>query len=1358
MLFLQNIITVFMKALYLFLFSLITFSLFGQNQTKSIGFIENKGQIVDQKGKENKNVQFLLNTNGLNVQLRNSGFSYDVYETEKIPLTKKDKEFHSSNSNLDNSIQTPDYSLKYNFHRIDIDFLNSNKNVNLIPEEKSSDYDNYYNVVHAPNGITNVHKFQKIKYQNIYNNIDVVFFIPKDSTKVVEYNFIVKPGGKVSDIQLKFNGVKTDLADNKIKMNLRFGQMEETLPLSWIENGSSKKEISVNYKKLKKNIYGFDGEINSSSKTIIIDPVPIRLWGTYYGGNGNEAPNDITSDANNNVYISGTTYSLNNIATVGTHLSSIQNSAGFIAKFDINGNRIWGTYYFANVLRLKVDSNLNVYSTGNAINALNIGTIGSHQPAKNNYNDAYLIKLNSNGITEWATYYGGEGNDHGLDITFDDNNDVYLCGYTSSNQNISTPNSHQETKGVTPFATSYDAFIVKFNTLGVRQWGTYYGGNAGAYFYNCFYKDNYIYFTGNSASTNAIATPSSYQENNLGYSDGIIVKFDLNGNRIWGTYLGGENNDAFLSKGCLKNNFIYLNGPTRSTTNISTPGVFLENFQAAPNDAYSYAIIKFDIINQTKIWGTYFTDRFGDISVNNLNEVYFCGETSSNYTGIATPDGYMPIKNSYSNVYLVKLNDNGQRVWGTYYTGNKATQNARLTVDIQNNIYLYGNSNSNTTGIATANAHQTTQGSSPEVDTFLAKFLDCQSAAFVNSNSPICIGSNLELTASGGTNYNWTGPNGFVSTDQNPIIPNATAANSGQYSCAITGSTNGCDDTITLNVLVEDIIAPIPNVTTLPQINGDCNTVISTIPTALDNCSGTITATTTNPLSYQISGNYTITWNYNDGNGNTINQTQNVLISSVSLPVATSTQQFCIQENATINNIQITGQNILWYDALTGGNLLPATSILQNGITYYASQTINGCESNRVPVTITIQNTAAPTGNGNQSFCSTANATLSNVVINGSNLIWYDSQNGNTILPSSTLLANNSTYFATQTVNGCESPTRLAVTISLINTLNATNYSESICDDLNNGSETINLTNYNSNLIASTGNTFSYYTSSNGAENQISSEAILNPTNYNLTLGNQITYVRIDSPNTCHQVVELSLTLFSKPFLAINDIMPICEGASITISAGNGFDDYLWSTNEVTSTITVFQPGNYSVSVSEYHGSLTCSTTKNFSVVNSNIGTISQIISSDWTENENTISVTLSSNSVGDYEYSLNGIDYQDSNIFTGLENGEYTVYVQDKNGCGVSSDEIYLLMYPKFFTPNGDGFNDFWKIKFSENEPNLTVKIFDRYGKFIKQLGPNSIGWDGTYLEKQAPSSDYWFVVTRENGKEFRGHFSLIR
>jgi gliding motility-associated-like protein len=110
------------------------------------------------------------------------------------------------------------------------------------------------------------------------------------------------------------------------------------------------------------------------------------------------------------------------------------------------------------------------------------------------------------------------------------------------------------------------------------------------------------------------------------------------------------------------------------------------------------------------------------------------------------------------------------------------------------------------------------------------------------------------------------------------------------------------------------------------------------------------------------------------------------------------------------------------------------------------------------------------------------------------------------------------------------------------------------------------------------------------------------------------------------------------------------------------------------------------------------------------------------------------------------------------LTSGEYTVYAKDKNGCGTDKEDVYLLMYPKFFTPNGDSFNDTWSIKFSNYEVGLNIKIFDRYGKFIKELTSTDTSWDGTHNGQELPATDYWFVVTRANGKEYKGHFSLKR
>lgn len=517
-----------------------------------------------------------------------------------------------------------------------------------------------------------------------------------------------------------------------------------------------------------------------------------------------------------------------------------------------------------------------------------------------------------------------------------------------------------------------------------------------------------------------------------------------------------------------------------------------------------------------------------------------------------------------------------------------------------------------------------------------------------------------------------------------------------------------------------------------------------------------------NPYTNTNNGGDTITVKaYYVGNPYCFSQTtiQFLTLPKPVSPTLTAQQIFCNQNNATLNNITITGQNIKWYNALTGGNVVANTTVLQNGSSYYASQTINGCESTRVPVTVTIQNTPAPTGNAAQSFCSSQNATINDITASGSNVIWYSSLTGNSALPITTLLSNNTAYYATQTVNGCESPTRLMVTVTLINTLNANDYAETFCDDLNDGSETMNLSDYNTSLISSTANhTFTYYTSRNSAENQTHADEITNYSNYNLTTGTHRIYVRIDSPNGCHQVVELKLTVVSKPIIPIKDIMPICEGASISVDAGNGFDSYSWSTTETTPSIIISTPGNYSVTVTQNHGTLICTSVKNFTVVNSNMATVSEIVTSDWTDNQNTITVLLTGNSVGNYSYSLDGTHYQASNTFTGLESGEYTVFIKDENGCGIKPEDFYLLMYPKFFTPNGDGYNDSWKIKFSEKEPNLTVKIFDRYGKLVKQLGSNSEGWNGTYNNQLLPATDYWFVITRQNGKEYRGHFTLKR
>lgn len=1354
-----------MKLKLLLLLLLIITPVFAQNKNQPLGFKENKGQIIDQNGKPNDAVKYLLNSRGLNVQLKKHGFSYDVYEIKKRALKHHLQEKSTLASFKKNDKRVPDYTLEYIFHRIDIEFVNANANVRLVKDKAFSDYDNYYNVANKPDGITNVHQYKQITYKNIYPNIDVIFSIPKDSLKTLEYNFVVHPKGRISDIKMKFNGAETGLVDNKIQMKVRFGKMEETLPASWTEDGIEKKEITVGYKKIKNNIYGFETANITTDKTVIIDPVPVRLWGTYYGGENLEFSSSVFVK-NNFAYLAGITYSSNNIASSGAHQNYY--NAGwdydsFLTKLNSDGTRVWGTYYgggYADIInQIRVSNNDNVYIGGETLSKTNIATFGSHQqnsgdPVWNGY-DGFLVKFDNNGIRQWGTYYGDLNDERINSIIIDSNEKIYISGETTSDKSIATIGSYQPNytnQGQYP----YDGFIAKFNSDGVREWGTYCGGNnRDAILDSKLDSNGDIIFLGITNSTSDIATPNSYQEINNGI-DGFLVKFDTNGNRIWGTYFGGNSDDLFFNLGIDASDNLYCFGQTYSTINIATTGVFQEIYKSNQLN-HSGCIFKLNP-NGFKTWGSYFFPETLGGSVSKTGNVYFTGRVEDGF--IPTLNAYQETRNTGTESYLVKYNTDGQREWSTYFGGEMA-DNAYLTeVDTNSNIYLAGSTNS-FTNIATPNTYQpnlypdtnfyTFNGG----DAFLVKFKDCLSSTTATSNSPICVGNTLGLKASGGTAYSWAGPNNFTSTLQNPTILNVTAQNSGQYSCLITG-TGGCDDTKTIDVIIDDIESPIPNIVSLPILTGDCNTVITTIPSATDNCSGTIRATTTSPLSYSLPGTYTVVWNYNDGNGNTSTQNQTITINNQTLPTTTSPQNFCIQQNANLRSITITGQNIKWYDALTNGTLLSDATPLQNKNTYYASQTVNGCESNRIPVSINIQNTNAPTGNSSQTFCISQNPTLNTIVITGTNIKWYDNLTSGNILPFSTPLINGQTYYATQTLNGCESLSRLSVTVALIYTLPANNYAESFCDDLNDGSEKVNLSDYNSKLISNTsGYTFSYYTTFSGAENQLAANQITNFSNYNLALDDNKIYIRINSNTSCYAIAELKLTLLSKPNITIPDVVPICENNTITIDAGAGFDTYLWSNGATTQSIIVANPGDFSVTVTDDYATFYCSSTKNFTVKKSNIATITSIDTQDWTDNQNNITTYVTGN--GDFEYSIDGIHFQDSNQFSNITNGQYTVSVRDKNGCGTVTDEVYLLMYPKFFTPNGDGYNDTWKIKFSDFEDGLSVKIFDRYGKFITELIQNA-SWNGTLNGAKLPSSDYWFVVTRANEKEYRGHFSLKR
>lgn len=267
------------------------------------------------------------------------------------------------------------------------------------------------------------------------------------------------------------------------------------------------------------------------------------------------------------------------------------------------------------------------------------------------------------------------------------------------------------------------------------------------------------------------------------------------------------------------------------------------------------------------------------------------------------------------------------------------------------------------------------------------------------------------------------------------------------------------------------------------------------------------------------------------------------------------------------------------------------------------------------------------------------------------------------------------------------------------------------------------------------------------------------PTNYTNTIPySETIYARIMNVQGCYSDYPINLRVNTFDAVLVDETIGLCEDSILTLDAGSGFSTYEWNTNppQFTQQITVNSGGIYEVTVTN---ALNCPKTKTFTIEVSGIATIENIAINDFQEN-NTATIEISSTSLGDYEYSLDGVNYQDSNIFNNLNAGEYTVYVQDKKGCGIVFETFYILDYPKYFTPNGDGYNDTWFIKNLDkrNLENSVITVFDRYGKLIKQISGVSEGWNGTFNGNLLPSNDYWFEIKLTNGKSVKGHFTLKR
>lgn len=876
--------------------------------TKEGNYIENKGQFLSYS-KFQPELKFVYQQEDFNLLLTENGFSYEVIQTTDLPDDNL-KSSVNQNSELSNDEKK---KWKIKGHRVDVNLIGAVKNIEIIKEGESKDYINYFIIGNSRESFLGVRNYQKITYRNIYPKVDLVFTVKENSPK---YDFVLWPGANINDIKLQYIGADKVTLDesNNVIISTSVRSIIEKIPFSfqYSINNDSIEEIKVRYV-LSGNEVSFKAERYDRTKKLIIDPIPGIIWSTYSGGSESDGLHGIAIDKNNSSIVYGHTRSYVGIATPGafdeTQSGGIYGSPYF-AKYDSNGVRLWASYYVTDgfgstyIRGITVDNNNNFYLTGltSADGMATPGSLLEHPPSISG--DAFLAKFNPNGNLIWGTYYGGIPPDNGVGVAVDLNNNVIICGSTRSLSGISTAGAYQPTlHGDGSVTGGTDCFIAKFDPLGNRLWGTYYGGRKDDLGMDmaCDSKNNILVF-GYTKSLDSISTIGAFQANfGGGANDNFVLKLTSGGNVLWSTYYGGSKDEGGSSGGIEVdgNDNIIIAQATSSTDNITSAGAYQTNLNLGANTVYTdNYIAKFDSTG-VRLWGTYYggaaMDFAGGIDIDKYDNIYLTGATYSP-TAIATPNAHKTIGTFTvfdKEDFLCKFSLSGNLIWGSYFGGTENEDAGDIEIDHSNNILICGFTESSSEISVPGSFDVSYNGASYYGDGFLSKFSQyCTSDSvqiYPTTNLSFCPNDSLLLHSTFiGTNL-WS--NGMISDSVYVKSP-------GSYFVAARDS-SGC---LSFSDVVTVSLQAIPSLTIQPSgpiefCQGDSVILVATTNQSYLWSDGS----TNNSIVAKQTGNYSVIVSdaNNCKNSAYMNITANPLPSPI---ISVSDTVLCEGETATLTS------------------------------------------------------------------------------------------------------------------------------------------------------------------------------------------------------------------------------------------------------------------------------------------------------------------------------------------------------------------------------------------------------------------------------------------------------------------------
>lgn len=658
-------------------------------------FIENKGQIVNEKLESNRNVLFLANCSGMNVQLHDGGFSYDIFKP------------------LDNDSQEASSSLQID--RVELHFVGGSTELKIEPLQQSQTKRNYYGINSEHPDVEGVLAFESVLYNNVYPGVD--FLLKTNQNHQFEYDIVVNNSLALNQVALRYNGASIELMQNSsLLVKYEGGQFIEYLPKSFLTQTGA--EIAVQYV-ISDNIVRFK-TIASYTDSITIDPLPNLSFASYLGGEKTDLVQQFDIDANGNSYCVGSSNSTTNIATSGayqTTLGNANNFDGFIFKISPTNELLWCTYFgnFTDngISDIKCADN-SIYILGATQSESEMTSTDAYQSVYGGgLYDALLAKFNESGQRVWSTLFGGSDQEYFNALEIDAEQNIVAVGYTYSTDLPITPDSYQST-----LAGQRDGMITKWDSNGNLIYSSYFGGSGSESGLTISSQADGSLFIGIATTSTGLSSGAYATETNHGGTDALLCKF-MDNQLVWSRYIGSELNDAIYSLQATQYGLL-VGGATRATTGIATPGAYQTNplgpFSSTVGEGF-YQIYSFD---GALTYGTYYgyEDRGGFCIIpSHDNAVIVCASSAEDNI-YATAGAWQNSANTLFNsatslnttdIVLAKFSITGERIWATYFGD---FGNEQATIKLWNDqLIMVGTSNSTATfsqhaPFATADAFQ----------------------------------------------------------------------------------------------------------------------------------------------------------------------------------------------------------------------------------------------------------------------------------------------------------------------------------------------------------------------------------------------------------------------------------------------------------------------------------------------------------------------------------------------------------------------------------------------------------------------------------------------------------------------------